>query len=397
MSGDEDSPREKTAILAEPEFVGDEDEFVPVAADGVDLSPSAGGGSLTGESRDEETAPVPAEDEWLGPASPVVPVPQATPICGLQAPGDPPKGADHPPAELRERLGSGGQPRAEWPEDSAVSQVDEMQADAGPWEDLATDGEGSGGAQEPGPVYKEGNDGELEPADMDGSGSEEQVLVKTVEGFQEDLLNETAAKESSNQNPQTPGNVLPDHGEIPEATQRQSQWGEPEVADREERDGSSLELQLQLERSCAWTDGELPEGLTLRGEAGESEEGRGEACPPWDESEEDSVSVRQVEAPSLPATPGEEEEKLSGKGLSPERGETGRVDLVLSPLPEITGRDNWPEEGEEPSPVTTNGHQLNGLHGYREATAPATAPAKGEGSTAEMIAAAYHYWSSEDE
>ncbi|XP_062925871.1 uncharacterized protein LOC134357970 [Mobula hypostoma] len=109
-----------------------------------------------------------------------------------------------------------------------------------------------------------------------------------------------------------------------------------------------------------------------------------------------------------------EEEALAGEeplvnrtGKGKDEGDGGSVDLLLIPqeaspsrdlflAPQSTSsaQDTWMAEDREPrpdTPLVTKDRHLNGLHDYSEV------PAKSDGRAAEMIATAYHYWSSEDE
>ncbi|XP_072140002.1 uncharacterized protein [Mobula birostris] len=109
-----------------------------------------------------------------------------------------------------------------------------------------------------------------------------------------------------------------------------------------------------------------------------------------------------------------EEEALAGEeplvnrtGKGKDEGDGGSVDLLLIPqeaspsrdlflAPQSTSsaQDTWVAEDREPrpdTPLVTKDRNLNGLHDYSEV------PAKSDGRAAEMIATAYHYWSSEDE
>ncbi|XP_051901731.1 nestin [Pristis pectinata] len=520
------SPQVKTANLAQLELIGDGAEIGEEEAGGADITPSGEGAPLAlaeppepGEERSTSSSALPdgPEEEQQGRedhlSSP------GAPSLGEEAPAEPfhegealrdsPEGAEDrtlplpsPRDVLQETPGSAGQLRAEWPEDAAQayalpSQETELLENSLPWEDHP-DGhqpmEGFSGAErdprDEGCDVISDADGEGSPVGsmtletgvgMDGLEGEARVCVEAVDNPQATAIPDspedptaqtqqadeenraTSADRGSPSDIQTPGNLLPDHGEIRGAADPGDQGGgggdELEVADQEgprreeeAEDRHVPSLMAAAERPGPETDGGCPMGeqerVTLQGEADESDSGQNEGRGPQEELEENSLNVGplssigsngpnpsdvntgsgdeggpvggegaaqhvheakpmgdMLEPAPFPGTlhdqEGFVEETSAGEGSLPnvpgeseEGGDGGSVDLH----PVSSDRDlllsPHPAGDEEPRPVTPlvpNDRQLNGLHDYPEV------PGKGDGRAVEMIATAYHYWSSEDE
>ncbi|XP_072917492.1 uncharacterized protein [Hemitrygon akajei] len=293
---------------------------------------------------------------------------------------------------------------------------------------------------------------------VDGLETEEAGNVENVDNFQDAAIpncpgdptriqpakgekSATAAEQNASTGFQTPGILLPDQTEIQVAVNPEFQRVDSdrlEVADQERPQGKEEAedqhapiLESAAERPGLEQDAGCPleerEKVTLRIEADESDSGHGVAAG----SGEGGIPVKEEGQPTEPQPMNEvwepasfpetlshpedlEDEALAGEeplvnrpGKGKDEGDGGSVDLLLIPkeaspsrdlflAPQSTSsaQDTWTAQNQEPrpdTPLVTNDRHLNGVHDYSEV------PAKSDGRAVEMIATAYHYWSSEDE
>ncbi|XP_069796535.1 fap1 adhesin-like isoform X2 [Narcine bancroftii] len=318
---DEDLPLVRSAPLAQPEQVEDEEKFGENEADGGEgaalpseevLEPALTEGMEEEQSRWEDcmkSPDVPSLDED--------PPLRVSSEEALDTPSQPTV------SPISECLSQAESPEVTGPSHTPPSQTSEVQGDASPCEEehpnmKPTEDGLPGGSSEPGPrdepVPEEGSDSDgAGGLALEEGGLQTEVCVKPVDDTQaEEEAPETPIDqqtgeenlaalehEDSPKDVQTPSNLLQVQGDIPAATPSVGAWqGDSNGVEVAEQEGSPGEEEVEgrlvsrLEASGPGNDSkpltEDQETSSLQGEADQSYKGQSEPCGPQEESKEDS-------------------------------------------------------------------------------------------------------------